>query len=361
MRLQIVYALAFGMILLTGGNAFGRKNRAEAQAQAQAPDQQWAQKMFEKLEQDFGAVPSNADLKHRIKITNVYKETVHIAGVGSSCSCTAGKPSKDTLLSEETAYIDVTMDTRRFRGLKETVVTVTFNQPINAQVQIPVRAFINPDLLINPGAAEFGAIAKGTDRLLRLAVIYNGRGISSIKEAVCKNPNIAAKLLEIRRDAFNINYELHVTIKGTAPLGDIRDQVILVTDDPNNRNIPVLVEAKVVPEYVVTPDLVTFGMLAPGDRKTMPVIIRSTSRQPFAIEKIESEKTAGIFETRIPKESKELHQLPLTFIAPKEAGTVTEEFTVTIAGTTETVTFKALGKVGIGQAQLPGTGAAGPK
>ncbi len=355
MRLRKVCVLALGLILLTAGDVFGRKNRADAQ------DQQWAQKMFEKLEQDFGVVPSNADLKYRLKITNKYKETVHIAGVASSCSCTAGKPSKDTLASEETAYIDVTMDTRRFRGLKETVVTVTFDQPIPAQVQIPVRAFINPDLLINPGAAEFGQVAKGTDRLLRLAVGYNGRGISSIQEAVCKNPNIDVKLVEAGRQAVNINYELHVTIKGTAPLGDIRDQVILVTDDPNNRNIPVLVEAKIEPEFVVTPDLVTFGVLHPGERKTMNIYIRSNKRQPFAIEKIESEKTAGTFETRIPKEAKDLHLLPLTFIAPKEAGPVNEEFTVTIAGTTETVTFSALGKVVTGQVQLPGAGAPVPE
>src|SRR5579863_10524880 len=183
MRLQKVCVLALGLIVLTGGDVFGRRNRADAQ------DQQWAQKMFDKLEQDFGPVPSNADLKYRLKITNKYQQTVHIAGVGSSCGCTTGKPSKDTLASEDVAYLDVTMDTRRFRGLKETVITVTFDQPIYAQVQIPVKAFINPDLLINPGAAEFGGIAKGTDRLLRLAVAYNGRGISSIKEAVCKNPN----------------------------------------------------------------------------------------------------------------------------------------------------------------------------
>lgn len=355
MRPQTVCVLALSFALLLVGDFVICGNRALAQ------DPEWAHKMFDKLEQDFGTVPSNADLKYRIKITNKYKETVHIAGVGSSCGCTTGKPSKETLASEETAYLDLTMDTRRFRGLKETFVTVTFNQPIFAQVQIPVKAFISPDVLINPGAAEFGGVAKGTDRLLRMVVAYNGKGISSIKEAVCKNPNIAAKLVEVRRDAFNINYELHVTIKGTAPLGEIRDQVILVTDDPNNRNIPVLVEARIEPEFVVTPDLVTFGALAPGDRKTMTVIIRSTSRHPFAIEKIESEKTAGTFETRIPKESKELHSLPLTFIAPKDAGPVTEEFTVTIGGTTETVTFKAYGKVVAGQAQLPGAAAPVPK
>ena len=88
----------------------------------------------------------------------------------------------------------------------------------------------------------------------------------------------------------------------------------------------------------------------------MNVYIRSSKKQPFTIEKIESEKTAGIFETRIQKDAKEIHVLPLTFIAPKEAGPVNEEFTLTIGGSTEPVTFKAYGKVGTGTAQLPGGG-----
>lgn len=345
MRLQRICAFALGLTCLVWGDHFIWGNRAHAQ------DAQWAHKMFDQLEHDFGVVPGNADQKYRLKITNKYQQTVHIASVASSCGCTAGKPSKDTLASEESVYLDLSMDTRKFRGFKATKITVTFDLPIFAQVEIPVKAFISSDVLINPGAAEFGGIAKGADRLLRLAVAYNGRGMTSIKEAVCKNPNVAVKLVEVRRDAFNVNYELHVTIKGTAPLGEIREQVILVTDDPNNRNIPVLVEARVEPEFVVNPELVSFGTLLAGESKTMNVYIRSSKKQPFAIQKIESEKTAGTFETRIPKDARDIHVLPLTFIAPKEVGPVNEEFTVTIIGAAEPVTFKAFGKVVAGAAQ----------
>jgi hypothetical protein len=35
---------------------------------AHAQDRDWALKVFEKLEHDFGAVPSNADMKYRLKI-----------------------------------------------------------------------------------------------------------------------------------------------------------------------------------------------------------------------------------------------------------------------------------------------------
>lgn len=322
-------------------------------APARGQDPQWAAKMFDKLEHDFGVVPSGADLKYRLKLTNKYQQTVHIVGIASSCGCTAAKPSKDTLASEETAYIDISMNTRKFTLLKETAVTITFDQPLFAQVRIPVRAFISPDVLLNPGEADFGAITRGTDQQRRIAIAYAGRGQTSITSAVSRNPNVLARLVETRRDAATINYELLVTIKGTAPLGELREQLTLVTDDPGKPGIPVLVEARIEGEYAVTPELVSFGNLRPGERKTLNIVVRGRNPQkPFLVEKIESEKTAGVFEVRLPKDSRVLHVLPLTVIAPKEPGTLSEEFTVTISGSAEPITFKAYGRV-IGPADAP--------
>jgi hypothetical protein len=248
------------------------------------------------------------------------------------------------------------MDARKFTHLKETFLTVTFDQPLFTQVRIPVKAYINPDVLLNPGAAEFGGVAKGTETPRRIAVTYVWRGRSALKEAVSKNPNVAAKLVEVRRDAAAIHYELHVTIKGTAPLGELRDQVTLVNEDPSVPGIPVLVDARVEPEFGVSPDLVSFGTLAPGERKTVNVVVRG--KKSFTIDKIESEKTAGTFEVRLPKVSATIHVLPLTLIAPKEPGTLKEEFTITIGGSPEPVTFKAYGKIaargaGVGPADTP--------
>src|SRR5579871_3267869 len=159
-------------------------------APLRAQDPQWAHKMFEKLDHDFGVVPSGADLKYKLKVTNKYQQQVHILSVSSSCGCTAAKPLKDTLASEESTYLDISMDTRRFQHLKETALTVTFDQPLFAQVRIPVKAYINPDVLLNPGAAQFGPITRGKDELRRIAISYAWRGKSAITDAVSKNPNV---------------------------------------------------------------------------------------------------------------------------------------------------------------------------
>ena len=117
----------------------------------------------------------------------------------------------------------------------------------------------------------------------------------------------------------------------------------LVTDDPGNPYIPVLVEGRVEAEYSVSPEIVSLGNLAPGERKTVNVVIRG--KKPFSIEKIESETTAGAFEVRLPKDAKPVQIVPLTVIAPVEPGALDEEFTVTISDRTARLTFKAHGNV----------------
>jgi hypothetical protein len=160
MRIQMLPRLLVGLTLL-GLFLLATTHTARAQ------DPQWAHKMFDKLEHDFGIVPSGADMKYRLKITNRYQQQVHISSVASSCGCTAGKPLKDTLASEESTYLDISMDTRKFQLLKETSLTVTFDQPLFAQVRIPVKAYISPDVLLNPGAAQFGPTSRGSDSLRR--------------------------------------------------------------------------------------------------------------------------------------------------------------------------------------------------
>jgi hypothetical protein len=122
-----------------------------------------------------------------------------------------------------------------------------------------------------------------------------------------------------------------------------------------------MVTGRIEADYSVSPELVSLGVLNPGERKTVNVVVRG--KKPFAIEKIESEKTSGTFEVRLPQSSKlgNTYVLPLTVIAPDQPGTLTEDFTVTIAGSSEPVTFKAYGKIVAGGASATEkTGGAGP-
>jgi len=308
-----------------------------------AQDARWAERMFSELSHDFGVVARGADVKHRFKITNHLQQPVHIASVTTSCGCTSAKAEKETLASGESTYVAITMDSVKFEGHKPSSITVVFDRPSHAEVRIPLQSFIRRDVVLSPGGAQFGTVAKGqsVDRTIHIA--YAGRSDWKIREVVSKNPNIQAQVVETQRSAGNVKYDLHVVLKEGAPLGAFRDQMTLVTNDSGNPNIPVLIEGQVEAEYSVTPELVSFGTLAPGERKTVNVVIRG--KKPFMIERIESETSSGLFEIRLPKNAKPVHVLPLTLVAPDQAGTVDEEFHVTISESSEPLKFKSHGRV----------------
>lgn len=311
---------------------------------AKAQNADWAEKLFESREYDFGVVARGAQARFRIPITNCYEQTVHIASASTVCKCFIPKVLQPKLASRETGYIELSVDTLKFSQHRDSVITVTFNQPFFTEVRIPVKILIRTDIQVNPGSAQFGSVLKGTAAERKLVVIYaGGRDDWMVKEVISKNKNFEASVVENMRNRGRAGYELKVTLKDSAPMGEFREQVTLVTDDEVNPHIPIIIEGRVENEFSVTPDVVSFGNLKPGERKTLNVVVRG--RKPFAIKKIESEKSAGTFETRLPPDVRQIHVLPLTVIAPADAGPLTEEFTVTIDGNSEPLTFKAQARI----------------
>ncbi len=201
MRIKTVHMLLCGLMLAFGASV------------ASAQDASWAEKMFEKRDHDFGVVARGADAKYRLKLTNKYQQAVHIASVTTSCGCTAAKPSKDTLASRESAYIEIVMDTKKFTHDKNSSVTVVIDQPQYAEVRIPIHAYIRTDVVLSPGGAEFGPITKGADETRKIAIAYAGRGNWKIKDVISKNPNVTAKFVETYRDAASVNYDLSIVVE----------------------------------------------------------------------------------------------------------------------------------------------------
>ena len=310
---------------------------------AQAQELTWAQKMFEKQSHDFGTVARGSDVRYRLKVTNLYKQTVHISNVRTTCGCTAATPSKTTLASRETAYIALKMDTRKFTRRKNSNVIITFDRPQYAEVRIPVTAYIRTDVVLTPGGANFGAAEQGQDITRKIKIAYAGRGNWKIKSAKANNSHIDVQIVETSRGGGRVGYELLITLKGSAPVGKLRDQILLTTDDSGKPHIPILVEARVEADVTVTPSLLALGVLVPGRAKTVNIVIRG--RKPFSVDKIECQSDRDCFKIRLPKSAATVHVLPLTITPPAEPGEFSEVFTVTIAGRAEPVHFKAYGRI----------------
>jgi len=314
----------------------------------------WAQRMFSEMEHDFGTVASGSDTRHQIEIKNIYQEQVRILNVGTTCGCTVAKPSQKVLETGETAYIEVVMNTVKFKRQKNSNVDVTLSfsdangVSTTKTIRIPISAYIRPDIVIEPGNVDFGTVDAGAGARRTVRISYAGRGDWSVQGVEVNHDYLEASILETDRsggfggDSF-VRYDLIVQVKPSAPVGVIRDKIHLLTNDAANPKVPVLVEARVEPDIVVSPGTLPLGDVAIGAERTYTVIIRG--KKPFAIERIECESDQECFKVRLTKTVKRTHVLPLTFKSPDVPGAFKEQFTITVTGHPEPVTFSAVGNI----------------
>lgn len=314
---------------------------------ASAQDLNWAQKMFDKQNVDFGVVARGAVCSTRLVVKNIYQETIQITNVSTSCGCSAAKPSANQIPSGQEAYIEISMDTQRFMRKKDSAALVTLAEPskgLRQEVRIPLSVYIRTDVVFQPGSVNFGSVEQGQGAQRTVKLSYAGRPDWKVREIRSPKSYYKAQAVETKRDNISlVDYDIVVTLSPDAPGGALRDQLTLITDDQNSPEVPLPVEARVEADFTVQPEFWALGTITAGATKTTNVVIRG--RKPFKIDKIEGTTSDERFKVKLPQDEKAVHVLPLTFTAPAEASEIDELFTITIPGRAEPLTFRAKGKV----------------
>ncbi|MDY0168034.1 MAG: DUF1573 domain-containing protein [Thermoguttaceae bacterium] len=294
---------------------------------AQASAQEWARKMFDQTSHDFGVVARGAKVEHRFTVENIYEEDVRIASIRSTCGCTATEITKRHLKTWEKAEIVATLDTRSFLGRKDSTLTVVLDLPFPAEVQLQVHSYIRSDVVVQPGAVQFGSVNQGASAERRLTVSYAGRGDWRIERVECSNPLLQVELTEAGRTSGQVVYDLIVRLSGEAPVGYVRDQLVLITNDRNTRasRVPVAVEGLVVSSISIRPSPLMLGVLASGQSVTRRLVVQG--QEPFRITAVECDDPRFAFS--VDDEAKSVHLVSVTFTAGPELGQV--ESTLRIA------------------------------
>jgi hypothetical protein len=324
-------------------------------------DPQWGSKMFEVTEIKFGSVAKGSDTAIQLKVTNIYKEDIHVTNLTTGCGCVSwaeisrSDPPPEQLPiiipSGQQRFLTLRLNTIQYDGERKSKATVFLLDPVHGATSIvdfPVHAFIRKDVVITPGAVNFGTVDLGSGAERKVQISYAiSRNDWKLTQSKVANPNVSLELRETSRGNGLVNYELTVTLGPKAPVGSLRDQIILVSDDANNAQMPILLEARVEADVAVT-DL-SFGALAPGQSKTERVIVRG--KKPFKIEELYREKKESskiqddAFKVKLDKLNSTVHSLPVTFTAPDIPGAFEEDFFVKIPGRPQPVPFKARGRI----------------
>lgn len=319
---------------------------------APAHAQQWARKMFATTAHDFGTVARGAKTEFRFPIKNLYVEDVHIERVKSSCGCTSPEVTKRDIKTYDTAYLVATFNTHAFTGYRSATVTVTFDRPFRAEVQLQVSGNIRGDITVQPNFVNLGTVNQGQAIERTVTVTQSTRPDWKVADVRSSNTNFEVDVIEIARQRGNVSYNLRVKLKETAPAGYIKDQLVLVTNDPQAGTFPIDVEGRVVPEITVV-QMINFGSLELGGKSTKPLIVQG--HKPFTITDIKCDDQRFSFQIPEPGDKpKRIYSIPVTFTADGDPGRVSRKILIeTDRGKSSVPTVQVIAEVRPGATPSP--------
>ena len=295
------------LIILAATPAFGQED--------------WARKMFEETNHDFGSVAHNAKAEFAFVLSNPYMADIHIASVRSNCGCTRPRIAKQVLKTYEEGAIIAAINTQAFTGNKGATVTVTFDKPYHAEVQLHVKANIHRDVVLTPGSVQFDSVDLGKPAEYKICVTHSGRRDWRILDVKSDSPHLAAEVVETSRHGGQVGYDLCVRLHADAPAGYLREHLILVTNDHRGGQIPLAVEGRVCPAVTVSPASLFMGVVEPGKEVTRKLVVRA--KKPFRILAITCDGELFEFDD-CTGDAKPLHVVPVTFRAGENSGRVAE-------------------------------------
>jgi hypothetical protein len=299
--------LAVGLTLLVSAPLFG---------------QEWASKMFETTDHDFGTVARGARVEYSFVLSNIYLEDVHVASVRSSCGCTSPRIENPSLKTYENGAIVAAFNTAAFLGQHGATLTVTIDKPFYAEVQLHVKGYIRSDVVIEPGSVQIGDVEKGVPAVQKVMVNYSGQGDWKIVDVRGINTHLSVDMVQHNHQYGQVAYELTVHMDGKMPAGYINDHLMLVTNDEQGTQIPLLVEGRVLPGISVSPSSLFLGVVQPGQKVTKQLVVKGA--KPFRIVSVTCKDKSFEFGPITDQTAKTLHLIPVTFLAGKDFGRVSQ-------------------------------------
>lgn len=289
--------------------------------------QEWARKMFETTQHDFGVVPRGSKTAFEFKLKNTYKENVHIASARSSCACTAPKILKSDLKTYEEGAIIAELNTQAFVGQRSAVVTVVIDRPFYAEVQLLVKGNIRSDIVMEPGEVRFGEVELGASKSADVKVSYEGTTNRDwqITDVRSTNQNLSVRLSPQRDAAGRTTYVMTVKLKETAEPGELNDEIQIVTNERQYNEVTLPIRASVMPALSIAPQSIELGSLKPGTKAKHRLVVKA--KEPFEISTINCEDDRFAF--TIPEGKKPVHIIPLEFSAGDSIGAFKRTITVT--------------------------------
>jgi len=271
------------------------------------------QSLFKERSHDFGTVARSAKTEHRFYFENTFSSPIHVRSVRTSCGCTTPSIVTKVVQPGELGCILAVFNTATHSGARGATITVTFDKPNFAEVQLNVKGYIRSDVVFSPGEVAFGKVPEGSPRKLDVHLEYAGKSTWQVTHATCDLPFVKVGIRESLRQGGKVHYELDINLEESAPAGPIQSEITLHTNDLNIKSLSLGFAADIEATLTIQPNLLSLGAI--GTQEEIKKLIRIKGAEPFKITGLESD-SFDVSNTQRSQAAKEMHLLPLVF-SPK--------------------------------------------
>ena len=220
-------------------------------ASASPPPRPAAVAAVDESSYDFGEVTQGEVVRHTFVLRNTGTADLVLAGVQTTCGCTAATPTRSVLAPGETSEIGVTYNSANQAGPQHKRIVVSTNDPSAPEIRLAIAATVVAELEATPGRVLLTDMAPGETRRATVTVRNAGRRDLAIRDARGDTDGIAVALdrgapfrgpLELKRGK-KVVFEVAVTYPSDSPLSFLHGNVVLTLDERSPRPFEIGVTA----------------------------------------------------------------------------------------------------------------------
>ena len=283
---------------------------------AQAQD--WVNTVFPERQRDVGTVARGSKIRHSFKVVNTTDQEIHILTWRTKCGCTEVRVGSQTIPPGTQTVVEAVLDTTKFQGFKASGLTLVVDKPSFVEVDLALNCFIRGDVTLSPGFVDFGPANRSTKPQVQLQLLYaGGQPGWAITKMETLSPHVTAKLDEQSRAGGQVQYLLTATLNSSAPIGHLKEEITLHTNDPTSPKIPISVTGMIQSNVTVTPSVINLGQIKAGETVKKTILVRST--QPFKLTGLKP-STEDLIVPTAGVDPKALHTVSFSFKAPTRLG-----------------------------------------
>jgi hypothetical protein len=294
---------------------------------ASAQDFDWLASALPERAHDFGTVARGSQLRYAFPLVNRTDQEIRIYNWRAKCGCTNVNVGAKIIPPGTQTSIEVTVDTTKFTGPKPSGLTLIFERPSFVEVDLNTSCYIRSDIVTNPGLVDFG-IFRRSEKMpsATLVVTYaGGKSDWDVVKMKTRSSNVSAKGELTRTADGQSHFTITATLDPSVPNGYLKDEITLVTNDESTPTIPLAVVANIQSAVALTPSIINFGQVQPGQSVSKTVLVRSS--EAFKITDLAASQDE-LKPTDQTNGAQPVHRVQLTLKAPSQPGPFHSTLTV---------------------------------